>query len=184
LADRETVVLNFAKEGYRTSQNLNTLIYFLLSDQKFDLILNIGGYNEITGPWENYQQGANPAFPTTSLLYALSTLTEADRISRETVKLYQGQYMRADAASCTLEIFWASFHTYGKHLTTKIELEKTSASAYKQNQNVLIIPVGTEIVSQVPFKTLFSKLWSRSVRLMHALSTALGAECLHIIQPS
>ena len=125
LAEKEIVILNFAKEGYRTPQNVNALSYFLLSGQKFDLVVNIGGYNEVTGVWSNLQQGVNPAFPTTSLILAMASLTSADRLSRDVVAVYQGKYMRADARMCSLAMCWLYHETYGAYL------ESTAAGALR-----------------------------------------------------
>lgn len=184
LKNREIVVLNFSKEGFRTPQNLNTLVYFLLSDQKFDLVLNIGGFNEVTGTWKNYKQGINPAFPTIDLLYALSTLTRADRLSRETIILYRGKYMQADAMSCTFALCWMFFRTYGEHLESSSRVEEAMTNTYDQNRNVLFLPIGSAPVNITPYENFFADFWTRSVRFMHALSQASGAQYLHIIQPN
>ncbi len=143
LADREIILLNFSKEGYRSPQIQNALSYFMLSGQRYDLVLHIAGHNEATGPWANLQQGVNPAFPTTSLITTFSELTSSNRVRRELISVYRGKYMRADAGSCTLASCWLVLETYGRILESAGTEKLSQTGGYDQSSNVIFVPTNT-----------------------------------------
>ncbi|MDP8235704.1 MAG: hypothetical protein P9M08_04930 [Candidatus Erginobacter occultus] len=57
-------VLALAMGGYKQPQQLMTLTYFLALGVRFDLVINIDGFNELVLPWrENLPKNVFPAYP-------------------------------------------------------------------------------------------------------------------------
>ncbi len=75
VADQEVVVVNFSKGGYKQPQQLMILTYLLSLGARFDIVINVDGFNEVTlPPVENVPQGLNPFYPRKWNLRAGETL--------------------------------------------------------------------------------------------------------------
>ena len=61
--DKEITVVNFAIGGYRQPQQLMILNYFLMLGQKFDIVINLDGFNEVYHGLLNYERGVDFTFP-------------------------------------------------------------------------------------------------------------------------
>jgi hypothetical protein len=71
LKDKNIKVYSFALGGYKQPQQLLTLEYFLALGYKFDLIINIDGFNEAALPLaENYNENVSTYFPRNWDLYS------------------------------------------------------------------------------------------------------------------
>lgn len=59
-----TEIFTFALGGYKQPQQLMSLVYLLSHGAKFDIVLNIDGFNEVALPQaENLPKGVNPFYP-------------------------------------------------------------------------------------------------------------------------
>ena len=71
LKNKNIKVYSFALGGYKQPQQLMTLQYLLALGYKFDLIINIDGFNEAALPFsENYQDNVSTYFPRGWILYS------------------------------------------------------------------------------------------------------------------
>lgn len=62
--EREFAVETYAIPGYKQPQQLYALEYLLLMGKRFDVVLNLDGFNEIAlGPTENVPQGTAAIYP-------------------------------------------------------------------------------------------------------------------------
>jgi hypothetical protein len=64
VGDRRVVLLNFANGGTKQPQHATTLAYILSFGQRFDLVLNLDGFNELFISWYNaFQYGVDERMP-------------------------------------------------------------------------------------------------------------------------
>ena len=59
--------LNYSLPGYKQPQQLTSLIYFLGIGQKFDIIINIDGFNEVIVALENWNENSDIINPSYSI---------------------------------------------------------------------------------------------------------------------
>ncbi len=75
IRNRKIVTVNFSKGGYKQPQQLMTLAYLLSLGARFDIVINIDGFNEVAlPPGENIPRGVNPFYPRMWHLKAQKTL--------------------------------------------------------------------------------------------------------------
>lgn len=71
---KELIILSLAIGGYKQPQQLITLNYLLALGQKFDLVINIDGFNEVALANINNQNGLDFVMPSSSHVQALTGL--------------------------------------------------------------------------------------------------------------
>ena len=74
--NKRVVVLNMALDGYHQPQQLMVLIYHLARGVKFDLVINIDGFNEILVPLLNIAANKDMAWPIHNVYGNLNTLSQ------------------------------------------------------------------------------------------------------------
>ena len=63
-SDKDIEVVNFSNGGFKQPQQLLALTYFLSLGSKFDIVINLDGFNEIVLPYhDNVKRGIYPFFP-------------------------------------------------------------------------------------------------------------------------
>lgn len=88
LKGRTPVVLNFAAGAVKQPQQLFYLNYFLGLGQKFDLVINIDGFNDVPGAVANRYHGFHPAMPQAMLLKSFDVMTSVPRLDRASLKYF------------------------------------------------------------------------------------------------
>lgn len=75
-----------ALQGFKQPQQLMALTYMLAQGQRFDMVINLDGFNEVVLPVvDNFSAGVSPIYPRSWNLYAL------DRLGGETLTLIARQ---------------------------------------------------------------------------------------------
>jgi hypothetical protein len=74
-------ILNFAVSGFRQPQQLQTLSYYLMLGQKFDLVINLDGFNEVVSGFTNWREKAEPTYPPDQIWGGIGRSLEQGRIS-------------------------------------------------------------------------------------------------------
>jgi hypothetical protein len=75
-ADKEVIILNFAYPGYKQPQQLLLLNYFAAIGQKFDLVINIDGFNEVALSNENNRHQVDISMPQIGAMNTLVNLSD------------------------------------------------------------------------------------------------------------
>ena len=57
-------LISLAVSGHKQPQQLMTVLYYLILGGKLELLINLDGFNEVTGPINNWVKGIFPAYPT------------------------------------------------------------------------------------------------------------------------
>ena len=88
LKGRTPVVLNFAAGSLKQPQQPIYLNYFLGLGQKFDLVINIDGFNDVPGAIANCYHGYHPAKPQAMLLKSFDAIASVARLDRASLKYF------------------------------------------------------------------------------------------------
>ncbi len=72
--DKEFIILSLATGGYKQPQQLILLNYFLSIGQKFDMIINIDGFNEVTIAKANNENAVDIMMPSTNHVVPLTNI--------------------------------------------------------------------------------------------------------------
>jgi hypothetical protein len=89
--DKKINVVSVAMSGWKQPQQLLALSYFLSLGAKYDVVVNLDGFNELALPFlENRREGVYPFFPRLWNLYASRLLSERIILqSAESIRLRQ-----------------------------------------------------------------------------------------------
>lgn len=179
---RKVVVLNFAAGGHKQPQQLTALAYFLSIGQRFDLIINIDGFNEAwVGYWNATNAKVSPAMPFGQLV------TEAENYLTGTAarELAAERAMRSELQTDMDRARWAASYyialARSRWSDRRIAELQSAPSGNRSRSVILQVPdprAFTEIVNDL------ADIWVRSSRAMKALADSTGAQYVHVLQPN
>lgn len=191
LPERGGVVLNYALPGYKQPQQLMTLSYLLVQRERFDIVINLDGFNELALPYsENIRQGLNPVYPRgwpqrVASVPDLST----QRITGEIVYLEDLRVRRASLFShaplrysvfCNL--LW---RLQDRRLGIReAELHELLLTAPERKRSFLKFgPSFNDGDDPAIFQDL-AEVWARSSLLMNDICAGEGIAYYHFLQPN
>ena len=194
-ADKEIVVLNFAKGGYKQPQQLLLLLYFLSIGQEYDLVVNIDGFNEAAFSHRNYQRGVDLSMPHINIMDGLTnlidqtTLTPAKLESLARIQAYKSDLNRIARAINTnhfaayglvLEQYYQSvFHQYQSELNRFSDEDSTGADA-----SLLFIKSDDTAMEDSELFGAVADRWLTASLMMHTVLAGRGTPYLHFLQPN
>lgn len=185
LGRKRIVLLNFAKEAYKSPQQLAVLSYWLLEGQHFDLVVNIEGYNELTSAWINRQRGIDLAMHGSNLLFEFARLTDAERISEPTLRHLMAARQREAAFRQSLATFWLIQTGYARWIAGSTTASQgVEMRAYDARSNLLLIPQGESSSSRETFLQHYERYWLAAARATGAVAKSAGAAYLQVLQPN
>jgi hypothetical protein len=175
-----------AMGGYKQPQQALALAFFSSVGAKFDLVINIDGYNEVVLPYfENYRAGTYPFFPRAwrnriggrgsgsklvgEMLYLDSRKESLTRSLRR-----GGIY---HSAIVGLYALWQLDKISGR-ITELSKIASIDAAAFEQSGPYMSGFSREEIVAQSV------DVWARSSKLMQHLASGAGIEYFHVLQPN
>jgi hypothetical protein len=194
-SDKEIVVLNFAKAGYKQPQQLLVLNYFLAVGQHFDMVINLDGFNEVAFAHRNYQREVDISMPHIDILDGLTNLADQNSLTPERLESLAkiGQYKRQlnslaepinasrlASVSFILEQYYALvLRRYEQAQFEFNELPPTSSD----NSLVFIKPNETRLEDPVLFGNI-ADIWATSSVMMSRALKEEGIPYFHILQPN
>lgn len=189
--DKEIVVLNFSQPGFRQPQQVTTLAYFLSIGQRFDIVLNIDGFNEVVTSWKNWTDGVEPSFPADTLWGAWGRQLEQQKSTQSTDESRRADYHALGARlastnqdSCFTALCFYSFYASRAYHQWREAVNTRSQS--EPSQQYSLFP--TQIVSNLPdaFNVFDHTMdvWFRSSLAMAKMSSGAGARYIHVLQPN
>jgi hypothetical protein len=187
---RRVVLLNFANGGTKQPQQLTTLAYFLTLGQKFDLILNLDGFNELFIGWYNaMKHEVDESMPFARFMtgvqnYVLESrtlLAGENRVSGWRTRLNE----IADALArpqFALAALWLQVEA--KRLTASlIELEnKLAAPASVATQAVPLLPRSS--ADNDASREMVVRAWINGSLGMAGMAREFDTPYLHVLQPN
>ena len=189
--DRDVIVQSFALPGHKQPQQLFALAYLLLLGERFDVVVNIDGFNELALPvTENLPQGTAAIYPRSwSQLVAAAPSMGLVEHAAGVVSLREMRRLLAMAfawpplsLSPTGNLSWRIFDDA---LTARIGAREADLAQWSSAQGGYRAsgPAPTARAAGDPFPELV-ELWRQSSLLMHQLCVANGIAYVHVLQPN
>ena len=192
---RTLVPLCFSHEGYKQPQQALLLTYFLLRGQRFDLVVNIDGLNEVALSALNDAQGVDVSMPSVMHLDGLRALIDGATLTAEKVQSLAAidghrQRMNAVAARLSRTPFASVFvvlERYYRFVEARYQAERArfaslpSAGAAGQSALFVTPPIAR---GEKPLFDEIAGLWLRGSIAMHDALAAQGVPYVHVLQPN
>jgi len=193
--NREPVTLCFSHEGYKQPQQLLVLSYFLSIGQRFDLVINIDGFNEVALGRINDRFGWDISMPSHEHLDALinvvnqATLTPAKLESLARIVRYRQQLN--DIAERSNRTRFASIEfvlrRYYNFLRRRYEQERVRFDGLPSNppanSPIHITPNVRPRNGSAVYEDIAAN-WHDASVLMQQMLAARSIPYLHVLQPN
>lgn len=198
LNGKEILVYTLALGGYKQPQQLFAIQYYLATGARFDMIINIDGFNEIALPLtENIPFGTNPFFPRVWHGRVKQGSEDRKKKAVEGMKAYFGQQRAILAESLNRSLLRRSvlrnliWKFQDSALTQKIakaELDYLNLNSSKGNpaDTSRLVTAGTRFPRddrQAALERL-AEFWRRSSEQMHTVANANHIRYYHFLQPN
>lgn len=197
-ADKEIVFLTFASGGYRQPQQVMILTYYLLIGQKFDMVINVDGFNEVVTAFNNNNDNIDISLPATDIWF--NTGRHIERVNMrsgdgrgvalaqhalEDVKLSRSSEQCMFAMCFITRKILQHYHRLQMANTDSGEKEKWRAYTHfylplkhKQPENDLTFKKIPAMMKKQ------AQLWENSARRMAEMAQDSNAQYIHLLQPT
>jgi hypothetical protein len=191
LEDKKIIVLNFASGGYKQPQQLLALSYFVSLGQKFDLVINLDGFNEVALPFSaNLPRNISVSLPR-KYPGGLAALTSI--ASPQTVAWLNDIYTlerRIDRLSKWSQQRVSAF----AHIVTSriallfkgIRLKRLDNSPKNTSEDsaFFVLKPSFDAGDVDAAKEEMIRIWKNASIAMHSITNQVGARYVHILQPN
>ena len=196
--NKEIVVLNFANGGYKQPQQLLILNYFLALGQKFDIIINIDGFNEVALSNLNNKSQLDIGMPSVQHVQPLTDLAN-DNLSPEVmasiVKISENKKQLkttiAQLQNCRLALCNAVTSIQVRLLLKdyqqeiiKYDKQVKKSKADIQNRGTVYIPKADTILDSASAFSKMVSMWQESSLMINQVSLTRNIKYFHFIQPN
>lgn len=192
---RELVPICLSHEGYKQPQQLLVLAYFLSIGQPLDLVVNIGGFNEVTLSNMNDQRGFDISMPSAMHVDPLinlvnqSTLTP-DKLEslaainrlRQRLDSLADRLNRAPLASTNF-VLEQLYAIVSRRYEDELRRFAALPSMASENSLIHLTPSVKQRAGPVIFEDI-ARNWVASSMLMHALLAARDVPYFDFLQPN
>ena len=193
--EREIVPLCFAHEGYKQPQQALVLAYFLSIGQRFDLVVNIDGFNDVALSSLNNAAGMDISMPSVQHLDPLIGLVNRSALTpdkleslasifrdRKTLGDLTGRI--ADNRSAAVNLVLDRYYLYVNARYSR-ELGRFTNLPANPPENALIQSTAPTRPREGPavFEDI-AELWTGASLLMDDLVEARGGAYFHFLQPN
>lgn len=177
--------------GYKQPQQLMTLNYLLVLGARFDLVINLDGYNEIALSYaDNVMRGVHPVYPR-HWQFRIHNLLDSESLSRRGEVAFLRARNRSREAWAR-ESPLASSALVGLFLTRSfLETERRIADVIAATESADRGSLSFEaagpphhIESAAEAISAATALWKQSSLQMHRLAAANGIRYVHVLQPN
>lgn len=195
LRGKKVILLSFAREGFKQPQQLLALAYFLSIGQKFDLVVNIDGINEIIHALVNNRAGVDYSMPSDGQVGYYEDIFGAalyqETSHPELLAFYYWRGVRERLLRRMADVRLAgpaALVDLGFKLAGRFEARAHGAARQPQTSSAVDRPVFT--LPQKPGTTADEAvaqsiaLWRRSSIEMARLLQGFGTPYLHVLPPN
>jgi hypothetical protein len=130
-SDRDLTVVNYSQGGFKQPQQLQTLSYFMAVGQKFDIVVNIDGFNEVALSHINHQRDIDTSMPSAQHLLPLLGLMGGGEVEMEMIDNLHNLRM-TELKLKRFERWESSTRSAGLHLVMSV-LHARARSEYAEN---------------------------------------------------
>lgn len=187
---RKIRILNFALPGYKQPQQMMTLAYFLNIGQKFDILINIDGFNEAVTTFRNWKDGAEPNYPADSLWGAWGRHLELSDSSLSDLNRIGASYhtaMAVDAHRASKTSEFASLKLVYKALAGWHEWrssKKPSKGEMAKRSSYFPTAQSSPLSKDTNIWEYTVERWALASISMSDMARRTGAVYLHLLQPN
>jgi hypothetical protein len=197
-ANKEIIILNFGNGGYKQPQQLLILNYFLALGQKFDLVMNIDGFNEVALSNLNNKAQLEIGMPSVQHIQPLTSLAN-NNLSPEAMSLIvqinddkkQLKVGIDKLQNCQLALCHAVTSLQVKQLVNDYQqaIIKYDAQVKKSNSDtaksdIVYIPKADSVLSDAAAFDQIASLWYESSIAMNQILSSRKIKYFHFIQPN
>ncbi len=192
LRGRKLRFISTGTPGHKQPQQLYLMSYLLLGGYRFDVVVNLDGYNEITAGFHNVQQGRNPNYP----YYWHDLLTDV-RDSRQVSLMGKLLVLREDRRtlaarmsdspvldhSAVAAVMWHAWDTW---LADGVARTQGQLAALHTRGHRDFVQRGPPYVSRSDPGTVqdLIAIWREASIQMAAIARTKGITYLHVLQPN
>jgi hypothetical protein len=181
----------FALGGYKQPQQLMALQWALVQGQRFDLVINLDGFNEVALPAaENLKQGLHPFYPRSWRLHSNDLMSPEELLRVGEIAVLSAE-RRQRVSMCSrgalvvsplCHLVWSSFDSRLAARLVELESARQAAPATRRT----FAGAGPEFRGKKPAELYpeLARLWAESSLLMHQTLTARGVPYFHFLQPN
>ncbi len=198
LKDKQVIILSFATGGYKQPQQLLVLNYMLSMGQKFDLVINIDGFNEVALSTVNNKYQLDFTMPSANHILALTQLADSslsDKALQALLKIKQTkpklepaieQLQNCSLASCyayrSLQL-QLLLKDYRKQIE-RFERYRTKSDGKGIEDSILYFYVQPQPLENEELLEKITNHWVETSKLMRDTLAAENIPYFHILQPN
>ncbi|OCQ91676.1 hypothetical protein BCD67_09215 [Oscillatoriales cyanobacterium USR001] len=197
-ANQEIIVLNFANGGYKQPQQLLILNYFLALGQKFDMVVNIDGFNEVALSNLNNKSQVDLGMPSVQHIQPLTGLANNSlslEVMSSIVKISETKKQLKETINklenCQLALCYSLTSLRLKRLAGEYQQEiiiydrnVKQSNATDGKNNIVYIPKAKSILDDGKAFEKMAATWYESSLMMRQLLAKRKISYFHFIQPN
>lgn len=190
---RPVKLVNFAMGGYKQPQQLLCLVYMLSQGARFDVVLNIDGFNEIVLPAvDNAPSGVTLAYPRAwgarvagfrerDVLMKLAKVTALDERRRSWAQLFERTGMYRSAALC---LVWRARDRQAARRRNTLAAGIEQARRKSHNRFLTTGPAVHRFDEPIDLYRHLASQWREASLRMQAVCEAHDMIYVHALQPN
>ena len=196
---REILLLPFAQGGWEQPQAYLALAYFASIGQRFDIVVNLDGFNEAVGKRLTQSSGYHPAMPQYNIIKDLRLLFQPHKLGHHASN-YMGtllksrsrvEWSQSMSKNTVLAPFFKPLASYYKNRYDNL-IHKAPEIKMGNKDDIFILherpSIGKEDLKDPKTKNRLAteviNLWRQSSLLMSGISEKIGAKYIHALMPS
>jgi hypothetical protein len=192
---RTLVPLCFSHEGYKQPQQLQVLSYFLSLGQRFDLVINIDGFNEVALSPLNHDRGIESSMPSSQHLEPLINLASPSTMTPDKVQSLAAIARDKERVNALVDRLDRN-RIAAVHLVLERLYRRTLARYRAETVRFSTLPSATLEASLIQAtrpavsrslaeeRTAIAANWARASLLMHQMLAARSVLYVHVLQPN
>jgi len=192
--DKNIVVINLAKGGFKQPQQLFHLQYALLSGFEFDAVINIDGFNDIVFAVHNIDTSINPVFPSGYHMRMLSKMRTGQKFDPDIVNLLSDYYSYYENELSLLSLvqkapfkYSISLNLISDQLTENnlVRIRKLESKMLLGGQRSMTNEFRGPIYNWGNDKyEVSANIWKQSSEHLYAICKANNLLYMHVLQPN
>lgn len=193
-AGKKITVLMLAGAGYKEPQQLVQLAYALAAGQKFDLVLNVDGYNDVKGGLTNMEKGVSYTVPNCDAQFLFDWILRNDtgsgqdqvrhaQMVLDSWRLHRAAARANETKSAAVRLALETWVERAKKTLRAEQASFLSDFHMKGRLEYFGLPDGPQgdPLSNMP---QLAKHWAKSSALMDQLCRRAAIPYMHVLQPN
>jgi len=186
--NRRVEIVNFASGGFKQPQHAITLSYLLSLGQRFDLLINLDGFNEAYIGWENMNRsGASIDMPTAIFLFGLQNhflSASSDAPNKVRAARREATRLKDEMARTASGLRYFQLLLRARNLVAEeVKVENEVGGRVPGRDYPIVVQPAQGLDAEAMAETI-ADIWVRGSLQMQALARQFGIPYIHAIQPN